>query len=240
MTTTSRSLRAAKPALTLVAVALVALAMAGTAWAGDVRGSVRVPADYGREAAETEEQQRRDRYWDEWNGLVAPRPHRFDPSRELAVVLTGPGPMLADQPGFAFSQGALRPTTLVERVGATFRVENTDAVRHELFAEGLAELRATPTPAGGARTQTLSAAGHWPLRDQVYAHVRGHLHVLPDLIARAAVQPDGTFVFRGVPAGSYTLKVFEGEREVRAVPVTVPSDGELAVDPIALGASPAP
>lgn len=219
----------------LVLTALVATAT--TALAVDVRGSLRAPADYGQLPAEPEEEQRRNHYWEEWNGVVEPRPRRFDASRELAVVLTGAGEMLPDQPGFSFSQGALRPSTIVERVGATLRIQNTDPVRHQLFAEGV--LNPTPTSPGGARTETLSAAGSWPLGDQLYAHVRGHLHVVPDLVARATVQPDGTFVFRAVPAGSYVLKVFHGERELHSAPITVPEERELVVDPIAIGAAPA-
>lgn len=236
-TTTEGRPRAARALLALTLLGATAFATA-TALAVDVRGTLRVASDFGQAAGETEEEQRRNYYWDEWNGLLDPRPRRFDASRELAVVLTGSGTMLPDQPGFFFSQGALRPSTLVERAGATLRIENTDPVRHQLLAEGLSELAPTPVPPGGARTQALSTAGSWPLRDLLYGHVRGHLHVLPDLVARAAVQPDGTFVFRGVPAGAYTLKVFHGERELHSARVTVSPDRELAVDPIAIGAAP--
>lgn len=238
ITTTRGRTRAARLFLVLALPAALALATA-TAWAVDVRGSVRVAANYGRPAPESAEERRRSYYWDEWNGLIDPRPAAFDPSRELAVVLTGAGALLPDQPGFSFSQGALRPSTLVERAGGTLRIQNTDPVVHQLFAEGLQELAPTPVPPGGARTQAVANAGSWPLRDQIYPHVRGHLHVLPDLVARAAVQPDGTFLFRGVPAGSYTLKVFHAERELHSAQVTVPETGELNVDPIAIGAAPA-
>jgi hypothetical protein len=238
-TTTGGRARAARALLMVTLPAALALVTAATAWATDVRGTLRVPPEYGRPAPESGDERGRDHYWDEWNGFVAPRDPVFDPSRELAVVLTGSGAMLPDQPGFSFSQGALRPSTLVERAGATLRIENTDPVRHQLYAEGLEDLAATPVPPGGARTQALASPGSWPLRDQVHPHVRGHLHVLPDLVARAAVQRDGTFLFRNVPAGTYTLKVFHAERELHSAQVTVPETGELAVDPIAITAAPA-
>lgn len=219
-------------------VLALAVGTAATAWAVEVRGTLRVPADYGRRAADAEEE-RRNHYWDEWNGFLDPRPARFDPSRELAVVLTGEGPMAPSQPGLAVTNGALSPSTAVARAGVEMEIANRDPVTHQLFAEGLSDFGATPTAPGLTRRQTVAQPGSWPLRDQLYDHVRGHLHVLPDLVARAAVQADGSFVFHEVPPGTYTLKVFHGERELHSAQVTVPEDRELVVDPIAIGAAPA-
>ncbi len=233
--TTGRRTRA----VLAIFVLTLAVATATPALAVEVRGSLRVPGDYGQAPPESEEEGRRDHYWDEWNGFLEPRTPRFDAAAELAVVLTGEGPFAEEQPGFAIANGALRPATIVERAGANLRIENTDPVTHQLFAEGLTEFAPTPTSAGLARAQVVAQAGSWPLRDQLYAHVNGHLHVLPDLVARAVVQRDGTFVFRNVPAGTYTLKVFHGERELHSAEVIVPADRELVVDPIAIGAAPA-
>lgn len=217
-------------------VLTLAVATATTAWAGDVRGTLRLQAGYGAPAPEANA---RSHYWEEWNGFIEPTPHRFDAGRELAVVLTGPGEPAADQPNFALANGALSPATLVVRAGATLRIENSDPVAHQLYAEGSEELAPTPTSAGLVRQQVLSGAGAWPLRDQLHPHVTGHLHVLTDLIARAEVQGDGTFRFRNVPAGTYTLTVFHREHALHSAEVTVPEDRELVVDPIAIGATPA-
>jgi len=223
----------------LLVTTLLLGALATTAWAVDVRGSLRIPSEYGAPQPESAQARELNRYWDEWNGFLDPRPRRFDPSRELAVVLTGPGELAAEQPGFAIANGGLRPCTIVERAGANLSIANNDPVTHQLFAEGLADFGPTPTAPGLARQQRVAEAGAWPLRDQRYSHVTGHLHVLPDLIARAAVQRDGTFLFRGVAPGAYTLKIFHRERELHTAQVTVPEDRELVVDPIAIGAAPA-
>lgn len=230
--------RRSRAVLALLVLTLAG-AMATTAWAVDVRGTLRVASGYGTPEAEPEEVARRNYYWDEWNGFVEPRPRRFDASRELAVVLIGEGELAPEQPGFAISNGALSPATIVERAGATLRIVNSDPVAHQLYAEGLAELAPTPTSPGLTRQNVVSEAGAWPLRDQRYPHVTGHLHVLPDLVARAAVQRDGTYRFRNVPPGTYTLKVFHRERELHAAQVTVPEDRELVVDPIAIESAPA-
>ncbi len=224
--------------LALLVLAL-AVATAATAMAVEVRGTLRIPADYGRTQPDAE-QERRNHYWDEWNGFLEPRPRRFEPGRELAVVLTGgEGGMFEEQPGFTITNGTLMPRTIVERAGGTLRIHNTDPVTHKLFADGLAGFTPSPVSAGLVRSQTLpNAAGNWPLKDQLYPHVSGHLHVLADLRARASVQPDGTFIFRNVQGGTYTLRIFHGAREVHSAEVVVPADRELVVDPIAIGAAP--
>jgi hypothetical protein len=222
-------------------ISLLVLGLAGTtaatAAAVDVHGSLRVPSDFGARAPESDEDRRRDHYWDEWNGFLDPRPRGFDAGRELAVVLTGEGALAEEQPGFRIANGGLWPTTLVERADATLRIQNSDPVSHQLFAEGHPEFGATPTSPGLTRQLVAGGPGHWPIRDQLYEHVQGHLHVLPDLVARARVESDGNFHFHNVPAGTYTLKVFRGERELRSQEgVTVAEGRELTLEPIQLGA----
>src|SRR5688500_18689736 len=97
------------PAVLSLLVLSLALATATTAVAVDVRGTLQVAPDYGRAAPETDEERRRNHYWDEWNGFLDPAPQRFDAAREVAVVLTGPGELAADQPMFQIANGNLRP-----------------------------------------------------------------------------------------------------------------------------------
>ncbi len=229
--------RRARAVFSFLVLAL-AVGTATTAWAVEVRGTLRIPSDYGHRVTDPDEE-RKNHYWDEWNGFLDPRPARFEAPRELAVVLTGEGPLAEGQPGFAVSNGGLSPATIVTRVGAEMQIQNDDPVTHALYAEGLEAFGATPTAPGYARRQTVAEAGSWPLHDELYGHVQGQLHALPDLVARAELSQDGSYVFHGVPAGTYTLKVFHGERELHSAEVTVSEDRELVVDPIAIGAAPA-
>lgn len=219
-------------------VPALAVATAATASAVDVRGTLRVPSEYGRTPPESEREGARSNYWDEWNGFLDPRPHGFDADRHLAVVLTGEGPMAEEQPGFAIANGSLSPSTMVARAGATLQIRNTDPVVHQLYAEGHSELTPTPTSPGLTRQLVVADAGDWPVADRIYAHVTGHLHVLPDLVARAEVGSDGAYRFRNVPPGTYTLKVFHGPRLLHTQEGVEVSEGrELTLEPIAIGAA---
>lgn len=229
--------RGPRRALSALLTASAATAFAASALAGDVRGTLSVPTDLpSLHAAPTDAEAARQRYWDEWNGFLEPRPQRFDAARELAVVLTGSGaPSSGEQPQLRLFNGSLFPETVVLRVGVATPLRNDDANSYEIYAEGNAELGPVQTAPGNARPLAVASPGSWPLRDHNFGHVRGHLHALPDLIARAFVEPSGGYVFRGVEPGTYNLHVFQGDHEVApSTPVTVGDARELSVAPIAL------
>lgn len=222
-----------KKTLGAALLALVSLALTTTALAVDVRGTMTIPPtvhslvpDVAADAVG------RTRYWDEWNGFIDPHPARFDAGRELAVVLTGSGPVsTGEQPNYRIHNGSLFPATIVARTGTGIQIRNDDANAYELYADGMADFPATPTAAGNPRLITLPAEpGNWAIHDRLYSHVHGHLHSIPDLVARAFVEPNGSFVFRGVAAGSYMLHVYHGPNEViTAQPVVVVEGHELVI-----------
>jgi hypothetical protein len=223
--------------LPVLAVTSACSLFAATALAGDVRGTLTVPTDFPSMTTQpAEADAARLRYWEEWNGFLEPRPARVETARELAVVLTGEGaPSTGEQPALRLHNGSLFPSTVVIRVGVATPLRNDDACAYEIFAEGNAELGPVQTAPGNARPLNVSAPGHWALRDRNLPHVQGHLHALPDLVARAFVEPTGGYVFRGVEPGSYTVHVFQGEVEV-APPqtVTVADTHEIVVAPVTL------
>lgn len=235
----SKTHRTARQRALLVSIACVICAVASTAFAGDIHGTLTIPTDLPSMTPPpaTPEAAARARYWEEWAGLIDPRPTRIDASREIAVVLTGEGAMSeAEQPPFRFHNGSLSPATLVVRVGLAFQIRNDDGVAYELGATGLDEVAPVSTAPGNPRPLTVSTAGHWPLTDRNLPHVRGHLHALPDLIARAAVEPNGNYTFHGVPAGSYVLHVYHGDHEASSQPVTV-TDAALTIPAIQVQAA---
>jgi hypothetical protein len=223
----------------LVPLMLAILGVPAVVMAVDVRGTLTVPSDLASLTPnETPAQTARARYWEEWNGVLDPRSSRIDPAREMAVVLTGSGPMSeGEQPPYRIHNGSLMPATIVTRAGAPIDLQNADGVSYQLYAEGLSDFGPLQTAAGNPRRITVPSPGNWPVRDRVYGHVRGHLHTLPDLVARAFVEPNGAYTFRGVAAGTYQLHVFHGPREIATQEVVVPESGQLTVPAIALTAA---
>lgn len=218
-------------AVVVVPAAVVAL---------DVRGTLQVPSDLASMTPQpTDAERARQRYWEEWNGVLDPRAPRLDAPRELAVVLTGAGPVsTGEQPPFRIHNGSLAPATIVARAGTAISIRNDDGIAYEIFADGNTDFGPIQTAPGNARPVTLTAPGSWPVRDRVHPHVRGHVHAVADLVARAFVERDGSFVFRGVTAGTYTLRVFQGERELSSQEITVPEGGTFTVPPLSLSAAP--
>lgn len=208
--------------------------------AAEVRGSLRVANDLPSmlHPRESTDQASRSHYWEEWNGVIDLREPRLDPSRELAVVLTGSAPQVGEgQPSFQIQNGGLNPATLVVRVGSRFEIRNADGLAYELEAEGNSDFAPLQTAPGNTRPITLSEAGSWEIRDRVYPHVRGHVVALPDLVASAQLDSNGAFVFRAVPAGTYQLHVYQGAQELASQEVVVEEGRDLQVSPLAVQAA---
>ncbi len=220
-----------------IAAIVVVLAIPAVVFAVDVRGTLTIPSGYGTSPQPDNEQ--RVRYWEEWNGVLEARTPRIDIAQQIAVVLTGSGPVsTGEQPPYQLHNGALAPQTLVARAGTAIQIRNDDGIPYELFAEGNQEFGPIQTAPGNARPITLSAPGNWSIRDRIHPHIRGHLHALPNLVARAFVESNGAYVFRGVAPGTYQLHVFDGPREVITQEVVVGEGGQLTVPAIALSIAP--
>jgi hypothetical protein len=176
--------------------------------------------------------------WELENGFKEVRPDRVDARREITAVLLGEGEPLpgTDRVEVAFSGGALLPSTIAVRAGATVLVRNDDEIAHELYAVGLDGFSAEATSPRGRRSVNVTKPGNWPLRDKLVSHVGGHLHVLPNLIAATAPDAEGGFSFQA-PPGKYVLKVLHGERELLSKEVEL-TGKELTLEPITLTDSP--
>jgi plastocyanin len=179
-------------------------------------------------------------YWELENGFKEVKPDRISARRELAAVLCSEAAPVAgsDRLEVPWNGGNLLPSTLVVRVGTTILFRNDDEVAHELLGVGLATLPAEATSPRGRRSWEAAEPGSWPLRDQSVPHAKGHLHVLPDVVAIATIEADGSYSFPAVPPGKYTLKVFHGGSQVGSQEIEATAKA-LTVDPITLTASPA-
>ncbi len=203
------------------------LAASATAFAGPLRGTVRTSTPTEAEPGASPPY-----YWNVWNGFVDPADPRADASRELAVVLVGgamPEPVGCE---FAISGGDFLPKTMAVRPGQALRIRNGDGCVHELQSSDLSELAPLGTSPGNTRSVTVPEGGPYVISDRLYGHVGGVVHAVAGLAACGRVSRDGSFVFEGVPAGEYTLKVLRGAEELHSASVTV-TEGETTLEPIA-------
>ncbi len=229
--------------LAAVSIAVVLVVIAATsATARDLEGKLVL----GAYKPPPEPQTRPSFYWELENGVKEVTRDRVDASRELAVVLLGDDASEGKQRvEIEFSGGSLFPSTVVVQKGSTLRIHNKDEIAHELYAKGLKGFGPEATSPRAIRSIELSKAGSWQLFDRIVTHVRGYLHVLPNLVAIANVGPNGAYTFTGVEPGNYELKVFHGAKILIKKPIEIPPKKDkrrreiaLKLDPITLMTTP--
>lgn len=210
---------------------LGSLALGATALAVPIRGRVRLP-DPPPQEDETQHQF----YWRVWNGVVDPRPVQADPPRQLAVVLVGGA---LDEPvgcEHFLRGGDLYPRTMVVRPDTALNIENRDGCAHELMSDDVPDFAPLATSPGNTRAITIPAGGPYHIADRLYSHVQGVVHTEAGLAACAKVGDDGSFVFEGIPAGEYELRILDGTTTRHTAPVVVVEGEPVTIDPIALEA----
>lgn len=217
-----------------VGVLLTALLVPGVVAAVPVTGRVQVTGSLG-EGARVDRQN-----WEVPNGVVAPNKDELPLERELAVVLVG-ATGVREPSGCAYTLrgGDFSRRTMVASVGGSLKLSNRDGCTHELVAEGLSALKGAALGPGQTVEQAVSAPGHFVIRDRLYAHIEGHLHVVAGLASCGDVSNKGVVRFGDVPPGPYELKVFRGPKELasRKVEVTNRRDVTLPTVEVKLAAS---
>lgn len=236
--------------VTSVFVALV-LVLVSPAHASEITGALRPPADFPQN--ERTPTSARAFYWEEWNGVLAARSPQFNFVRDVAVVLvpaasSARGAIASTQTSATppsevtvhLTGGGIAPSTIVMRPNTLLQLLNDDDFAHSIYASDLAGFSAEPTGPHQRRTVRVTTAGRssYELRDERVPHLRGYLHVVPDLLYVATVTEDGHFRFTDVPfATSFTMKVFYRDREVLSRVVTTNALGNIAIEPITLESS---
>jgi hypothetical protein len=201
------------------------------AHATDVKGSVRSEQAPKPKAIQAV----RPPYWDEWNGFIEPKKVSVDYAREVSVVLIG-AEANRDAVTVTISNGALLPSTIIAQHGVPLRIRNLDDFTHKLGAAGLKGFESMETSSGQSRELAMLQTGDFVISDQLAPYLKGHLHVLPKLTAIAVPQSDGSFVFKDVHPGSYTLKVFRGAFEMSSSELEVKDTREVTVPPVSVDA----
>jgi plastocyanin len=127
---------------------------------------------------------------------------------------------------------AFVPHLLPILAGTTVDFRNSDTVLHNIFSPDSCSRKFNlgTWPRGGVRTHTFTQAGCTPV-------ILCNLH--PDMEAFVVVletpyfsrtASDGSYVITGVPAGSYTVKVWHEKLSAAPREVTVPASGRVRAD----------
>lgn len=226
VTNRSRSSMGIAPCVAVGVAVVISAAWVTHAFAAPVRGTLEastIPPVVAKKAAS---------YWQEWNGVLPPRPTRPDVARRVTVFLTGSGP--APTASWKLVGGAPFPETVVVAPGQDIQIDNTDIFDHQLFAEGMAGFESLQTASGNSRKVRAATPGMWTVRDAMHGDVKGYVAVVPGVVAVANLDDGGRFSFANVEPGQYVLHVFYRGKELKQKAVTVAGNREVNVGDLSL------
>jgi hypothetical protein len=215
-------------ALSRVPITLLGLAVAllagSSAWAGAVKGTVKLPEN----ARSTRLYQG---YWRLENGNV-PVQTTGGAKLETAVVLenvNGAHPPAARTVTIELGGLDARPRLVVIGPGSVIELKNTGKIRLELSTPDTPTVMpAEQLPPGATRRQKFDAVGGFAIRDAEYPHLMISVIVV-DSPFFATVDEKGSFSIPGVPDGRANLKVWTRGKWASEQEIDTGSKEELIV-----------
>jgi hypothetical protein len=215
-------------ALSRVSITLLGLAVAllagSSAWAGAVKGTVKLPEN----ARSTRLYQG---YWRLENGNV-PVQTTGGAKLETAVVLenvNGAHPPAARTVTIELGGLDARPRLVVVGPGSVIELKNTGKIRLELSTPDTPTVMpAEQLPSGATRRQKFDAVGGFAIRDPEYPHLMISVIVV-DSPFFATVDEKGSFSIPGVPDGRANLKVWTRGKWASEQEIDTGSKEELIV-----------
>jgi hypothetical protein len=198
------TLRIALPRTSFLVFGLaVALSAGPSAWAGTVKGTVKLPEN----ARSTRLYQG---YWRLENGNV-PVQTSGGAKLETAVVLenvNGSHPPAARTVTVELGGLDARPRLLIVGPGSVVELKNTGKIRMELSTPDTPTVMAPEQlPSGATRRQKFDAVGGFVIRDAEYPHIMISVIVV-DSPYYSTIDEKGSFSIPGVPEGKANLKVW--------------------------------
>jgi plastocyanin len=191
--------------ISFITLVLVGLGLAANAaWAGDISGQIHTKVKrYQRDVVV---------YIDTIPGKT------FAPPTAHALM---------DQKNMAF-----HPHVLPITEGTTVDFLNSDDVLHNVFSPDKVadKINLGTWPKGQERHHTFTQTGAARLLCNVHPEMEAYIVVVPTPYF-AKTDKSGAFKITGVPAGNYTLTVWNAKKNLKAAPqqVTVPKTGDVAV-----------
>ena len=126
------------------------------------------------------------------------------------------------------------PKFLVVPAGAIVRMPNDDDVAHNVFSFSTPkQFNLGIYPKGTSKSVTFDTPGLIQIYCSIHQHMSASILVVPS-DRFAIVNAEGTARIEDVPAGEYTLTVWDHEQGERDVPITVAEAAEvdIALEPV--------
>jgi len=202
----------------------VALAAGRSAWAGAVKGTVKLP-DNARSTRLYRG------YWRLENGNV-PVQNTGGAKLETVVVLedvNGSHPPAARTVTVELGGLDARPRLVVVGPGSVIELKNTGKIRLELSTpESPAVMPPEQLPPGATRQQKFDSVGGFAIRDAEYPHLMISVIVV-DSPYYSTVDEKGSFSIAGVPDGKAKLRVWTRGKWASEQEIDTGSKEELVV-----------
>jgi plastocyanin len=156
------------------------------------------------------------------------------PVANAVVMIEGPSqPAAADAPHAVMDQrqDAFVPRVVVVPVGATVDFPNRDAHLHNVFStlKGKQHFDLGMYGQGETKSVTFDTPGVVPVRCNVHPGMEGYVVVHTNPYA-AVSDAHGVYTIVGVPAGTYTLRVWDERLGERKTPVVIRDEQVQALD----------
>jgi len=214
------------------------LLFSGPLAAGSVKGKVTITKEFEKyydEQAQKgiEGDTGTDYYWLIENGILPIKPAALDPSRlVIAVMKTGGSPPPSGIFTVSLGGAMSSPNPVIVPPKSTVKFVNNDPFVHSLFCAEMGQVFAPEiTPSRQTRQIPFFNEGVYDVGCKITPHLHAWVIVTPLVVQTAAAQKDGSFAVEGLPAGTYDLKVYHGEKVLgsRKIEVTDAAPAELEV-----------
>jgi len=168
-------------------------------------------------------------FWQVGNGAASVDPPLVLSSEELGILVRPVerrdlDPLSTDEPEILVRSVAFFPSVTYVSEGMSVVIRNLDLFDHDLVVEdekGAAALPMEPLDGGRAFRVRFKARGVYVVRCKLFTFLRGYIVVDAGSLRFVRPDADGRFALGDLPAGKYTLTVFNATQMAATAPTPV-------------------